>query len=65
MKIEKHSTTDKRVSVTTYHLQLFADFDDVNHAEVDAALLHLKEIVEKNWDEEKYKKLYKQQVIKV
>ncbi len=64
VNIEPHSTINKRFDITTEHLCLMVDYDDVNHMEVDAAVLVLKEIIEKHWDKELYKKLYKEQVIK-
>lgn len=64
LKIEPHNSTNKMFSITTEHLCLMVDFDDVNHAEVEAAVLQLKKIIEENWDVELHKKLYKEEVMK-
>lgn len=65
VSIEPHDTCDKRFDVTTDHLCLMVDFDDVHHAEVEAAVLQLKKIIEDHWDDELHKKLYKEEVMKV
>lgn len=63
--IQHHCTLDKRFDVTTEHLCLMVDFDDVNHPEVDAAVQQLKKIIEEHWDAKLHKKLYKEEIMKV
>lgn len=63
--IDDHSIIDKRFDVMTEHLCLMVDFDDVNHAEVDAAVLQLKKIVEEHWNEELHEKLYLEELMKI
>ena len=65
VKIESHTTIDKRFDVETKYLNFMVDYDDVNHAEVDAALLQFKKIIEENWDENLHKELYKEELMKV
>ena len=65
VSIEPHNTINKRFDVITEHLRLMVDFDDVNHAEVDAAVLQLKKIIEENWDAELHKELYKEHIMKI
>lgn len=50
VKIEPHTNIDKSFEVSTELFSVQVDFDDVNHKEVDAAILHLKEIIEKHWN---------------
>ena len=64
VKIENHSTIDKSFEVSTDHLSMIINFDDVNHEEVEAATIILKELIEMYWDEDSFKSVYKQQLIK-
>lgn len=65
VNIEPHNSINKRFDVDTDHLSLKVDFDDVNHAEVDAAIQQVKKIIEENWDYELHQKLYKEEVMKI
>lgn len=65
VNIEQHNSISKRFDVRTDHLSLKVDFDDVNHAEVDAAVLQIKKIIEENWDNELHDKLYKEEIMKI
>jgi predicted RND superfamily exporter protein len=63
VEIEKHTTVDKNFGFYTKHLALYVDYDDVNHPEVDAAVEVLKEIIEKNWNEDSFKEKFKEKVL--
>lgn len=63
--IEDHSTINKSFEVTIDELSLRVDFDDVNHAAVDAAIKQLKKIVEKHWNDEKHRKFFKKELMKI
>lgn len=65
VNIENHNSISKRFDVNTDHLSLRVDFDDVNHAEVDAAIQQVKKILEENWDAELHDKLYKEEIMKI
>jgi len=52
INVEKHTSTAKRFTITTPHLNMKVDYDDVNHNEVDAATETLQFILENFWDEE-------------
>ena len=65
VNIELHNSISKRIDVRTDHLSIKIDFDDVNHAEVDAALRQLKKIIEINWDTELHDELYKEEIMKI
>lgn len=62
--IEPHTTIDKSFEFAISGLSMKVDFDDVNHPEVEAQIIHLQEIVEQHWNEEKVKILYKEQLQK-
>lgn len=64
VEVEKHTTIDKFFCVTTKNLSLQVDYDDVDHAETDAAVQQLKEIVEKYWNPERHLELLKVELIK-
>lgn len=64
VEIEKHSKIDKSFKLSTEHLSMKVDFDDVNHQEVNAATKVLKELIEKHWDEEAFRIEYKKELIK-
>lgn len=65
VNIEPYNSNSKKIGITTEHLYLMVDFDDVNHPEVEAAVKQLKKIIEEHWDEDLHAKLYKEEVIKV
>ena len=64
VEIEKHSKIDKSFKLSTEHLSMKVDFDDVNHQEVEAATLILKQLIEKYWNKEEFEIEYKKQLIK-
>lgn len=45
--IEKHSTIDKSFEMSTPHFSMQINFDNVNHEEVEAAIIQLKKIIQK------------------
>ena len=61
--IETHSQIDKCFYFRNGHVCMDVDYDDVNHMEVDAAVKHKKQIREKTWDENEYKRLYKDELV--
>ena len=64
--MEEHNGIDKRFEMHFPHdLCAYIDYDDVNHPEVDAASKVLKEVIEKYWDEDRFKEFYKEEVMKV
>lgn len=64
--VENHSGIDKSFEFRINNaLSMQIDYDDVNHAEVDAATRVLKSIVEKHWDDELFKQEYKKELIAV
>jgi len=65
VNVEKHSTTDKSFTITTPHLNIKVDYDDVNHCEVDAAIETLQIILEKFWNEEFFLNVKKKVIMKV
>lgn len=60
MDVSSHSKYDKSFMVHSKHLQLEVDYDDVNHAEVDAAVEQIRRIVAKHWNPEVHKQLLKE-----
>lgn len=62
-KINKHNKWDKFFFMSNPHIHMEIDYDDVNHAEVDAATDVVLEILNKHWSEELYKKRYKEILI--
>ena len=64
VKIEKHSTIDKSFEILFPYLAVYANYDDVNHAEVDAAAEVVKSIVDKYWNEDLFKEKLKERVLK-
>lgn len=64
VSIEPHSGIDKsfHFAIPNY-LDLKVDYDDVNHAEVDASVKHLKELIEMYWDSLKVESYYEQELI--
>ena len=66
VNIEPHDGCDKRFEMNLPNdLCLYVDYDDVDHASVDAASKVLKEVVEKHWDEALFQKLYKEEIMKI
>lgn len=51
--------TDKYIEIRGEHFNVKIDYDDVNHPEVEAAILHLEEVIEEHWDEERFDELFK------
>lgn len=62
--IEKHTTLNKSFDFNTSELNMRVDYDDVNHAEVDAAVQQLQEILRTHWNPERHKELLKVEVMK-
>jgi hypothetical protein len=56
-EIEKHNHYDKSFGFRNSYLCMDVDYDDVDHDTVDAALEVVKEILNKHWDEELFKKI--------
>jgi len=64
--IEPHDGVNKSFDfIIPDRLAAQIDYDDVNHAEVDAAAKVLKDIVEKYWDEELFKKYHRKEVMRI
>ena len=63
--IEDHSGIDKSFEFSFEHFYAQVDYDDVNHPEVDAATKLLAKIIEQHWNEEEFKKLFKEEVINI
>jgi len=65
--IQEHTQVDKSFTLKLEDLGflVFFDYDDVDHAEVDAVALHLKEIIEANWDSYQYQNLFQRELIKI
>jgi hypothetical protein len=63
--IEGHDRIDKSFMVYNDHITLNVEYDDVNHVEVEAAIEHIKEILDKHWDESVYDQKYKENILKV
>ena len=64
-RISNHTTIHKWFDFDTDHLQMKVDYDDVNHAEVDAAIQQVKEIVDKYWDDDKHSSYYRQELLAI
>lgn len=65
IRVEEHNGCDKSFGVTIgYGLYVRVDYDDVNHAEVDAHTKHMVEILEKNWNEDVANIYYQDELIK-
>ena len=64
VRIEPHNGVNKRFDVDIPYARLMVDYDDVDHAAVDAAVEVLKVIVEKHWDETLFNKKRKELVLK-
>lgn len=56
VNIEGHDGCDKRFTMNFPYMEVFVDYDDVAHSEVDAASKVIKKIVEDHWDEDLFKK---------
>jgi hypothetical protein len=53
-KVKPFTNIDKRVEITgPDYLQLFVDFDDVNHAEVRKQIKKMVALLNKHWDDAK------------
>jgi len=64
--VEEHSGIDKSFQFTVNDvISMQIDYDDVNHAEVDAATRILKSIIEKNWDEKLFQSEYKKELLAI
>lgn len=64
-KISKHNKWDKFFFMSNSHIHMEIDYDDVNHAEVDAATDVVLEILNKHWDEKLYKEKYKEKILEM
>lgn len=64
-EIQKHSTIDKRFEFRNEHISMEVDYDDVNHPEVDAGIELMKEILDEYWNEDLFKKKYKEKIMEV
>lgn len=62
--VEKHTTINKRFDIIINELRMFVDYDDVNHAQTDADIRQVKEIVDKYWNYSKQKEYLKEEIIK-
>lgn len=64
VSIDPHNGMDKRFEMNfPGEVCAYIDYDDVDHASVDAGVKALKEIVEKHWDEKVFKKYYIKEVM--
>lgn len=61
--IENHTTLDKKFGFYNSNIYFNVDFDDVNHEEVDAATQYIQQILNQHWDQEEFKKIYKDKMI--
>jgi len=57
VRIEPHTTIDKSFRLTTPHVTFNVYYDDVDHAEVDAAVKLIQSIIYLHWDEDMFKNL--------
>jgi hypothetical protein len=66
VEIDAHDGCDKNFLVTVNKgaLNLYVDYDDVNHAKVDASVRVLKDILEAHWSEYLFKKYYREELKK-
>lgn len=64
VNIKPHSELDKKFKVTIGNvLCIYVDYDDVNHAETEAATNYLQSLIEKNWNDEHFQAFYKAQLL--
>jgi len=63
--IEPHSQSDKCFQMSNDHIYMEIDYDDVDHAETDAAAECVRQILNAHWDEDLYKKLYREELMRI
>lgn len=56
-EIDKHNHYDKSFGFGNSYIWMDVDYDDVDHDTVDAALELVKEILDKHWDEKRFKEI--------
>ena len=54
--VEDHNQIDKRFEFHPPHCAMLVEYDDVDHDETDAAIIVLKKLIEKHWDEDVFEK---------
>ena len=62
-KFGDHTMVDKSFDFSNGVVSMDVDYDDVNHAEVDAGIELMTEILNEHWNDEEFKRRYKDKVI--
>lgn len=63
--ISKHDLYDKFFFLKGEHIFMEVEYDDVNHAEVDAASELVAKILNEYWDEDTYHEIYREKLIEI